>query len=163
MYNNIGDNMKKSAGILVYKKDNNKVKVFLSHLGGPYWENKKVHCWSIPKGEQEEKEEIIETAKREFKEETSLEVNTELKLLGSTKVSSNKLVTIFYTSQELDAASAKSNYFELEWPPHSGIINKYPEMDKAEWIDLNDAKELILENQIYFLEKLESILKEDML
>ncbi len=151
--------MKRSAGILVYKKEDNKIKVFLSHMGGPYWENKKLHCWSIPKGEQDKNEDILETAKREFQEETGLEVTEELTFLGSTKVSNNKLVTIFYTSQDLDESKTKSNYFELEWPPHSGNINKYPEMDKSEWIELEEAKDLILENQLFFIDKLENIIK----
>ncbi len=158
MYNDIGDNMKKSAGILVYKKDNNKTYVFLSHPGGPYWENKSTHCWSIPKVEQNEEEDLLETAIREFKEETNLDITSELAFLGTKKVNNNKLVTVFYTNQDLDETKAKSNYFELEWPPKSGIINKYPEMDKSAWIELEKAKELIFENQLYFLEKLEEIL-----
>ncbi len=160
MYNEYGDNMKKSSGILVYKVEDNKVKVLLSHPGGPYWEKKTTHCWSIPKGEQDNNEDIIETAKREFTEETNLVVTNELSFLGTTKVSNNKLVTIFYTEEDLDISNAKSNYFELEWPPKSGIINKYPEMDKTEWIELEEAKELIFDNQLFFINKLESILKE---
>ncbi len=158
MYNKNGDSMKKSAGILVYKIENNKVYVFLSHPGGPYWHNKKTKCWSIPKGEQDEKEDILITAKREFKEETNLEIINELNYLGSKKVSNNKLVTIFYTKQDLDEKNTKSNYFELEWPPKSGIINKYPEMEESKWIELEEAKELIFDNQLYFLEKLEEVL-----
>lgn len=161
MYNEDGDNMKKSSGILVYKIDNDKIKVLLSHPGGPYWENKKTHCWSIPKGEQDNKESLLETALREFREETNLEVTNDLKLLGSTKVSNNKLVTIFYTEEDLDTSKAKSNNFELEWPPNSGIIKEFPEMDKTEWIDLEEAKELIFDNQLFFINKLESILKKE--
>lgn len=112
----------------------------------------------MPGGFKEDFETYEECVEREFKEETNLDIVNELTFLGTKKVNNNKLVTIFYTTQDLDETKAQSNYFELEWPPKSGIINKYPEMDKSKWIELEEAKELIFENQLYFLEKLEEIL-----
>ncbi len=147
--------MKRSAGILVYKKDKDLYQVFLAHMGGPYWQNINIGAWSIPKGEYKKGEKAIECAKREFEEETGLQITSDLQFLGSKKVSHKKLVTIFTCSQELDNSKFKSNFFEKEFPPGSHNIQKFPEMDKAEWIPLEEAKKIILPNQLPFLLKLE--------
>lgn len=147
--------MKKSAGILVYKKDNNIIKVLLCHFGGPYWENADIGGWSIPKGESLKEESIIETAKREFNEETNLELVSSVEYLGSKKVSKRKLAIIFYTKYDFDLSNCKSNTFTIEHPRGSGSIKEYPEMDKFEWLDINTAKKKIIKNQLFFLNKLE--------
>lgn len=147
--------MKKSAGILVYKKDNNIIKVLLCHFGGPYWENADIGGWSIPKGERLKEESIIETAKREFNEETNLELVSSVEYLGSKKVSKRKLAIIFYTKYDFDLSNCKSNTFTIEHPRGSGSIKEYPEMDKFEWLDINTAKKKIIKNQVFFLNKLE--------
>lgn len=151
--------MKRSAGILVYKLTDNKLKVFLAHMGGPFWENTNEGSWSIPKGEYQKGENARECAVREFEEETGLKIDNSIFFLGSVKVSNNKLVTIFYVEQELDNSQFKSNTFTMEYPKGSGVIQEFTEMDKAEWFDIFEAKKLILPNQIIFLNKLEEHIK----
>lgn len=146
--------MKKSAGILLFKNEEEKIKVLLCHPGGPYWENTHLHSWGIPKGELDNNEKVKEAAIREFKEETNLDIKEDIDFLYSKKVSNNKLVTIFYKEQDLDLANCKSNTFSLEWPKGSNIINEYPENDKYEWIEINNAYELIFKQQTIFLDKL---------
>ena len=150
--------LKKSAGILVYKIENNIPKVLLCHFGGPFWEGINEGGWSIPKGELSEGEDIYSAAKREFKEETNLSIDEELKYLGSKKVSHRKLVIIFYTLKDFDLSKCKSNTFKLEYPSGSGKYCDFPEMDKYEWMDISKAKEMIIANQLYFIYKLEDIL-----
>lgn len=148
--------MKRSAGILVYKKENNKIKVLLCHPGGPYWEDTHFHSWGIPKGEVDDGEKIIDTAIREFNEETNLSIDKDkIEFLASKKVSNNKLITIFYKESDFDLCKCKSNTFSLEWPKGSGVINEYPENDKFEWIDIEEAKELVFVQQVSILNKLE--------
>lgn len=150
-----GSMLKRSAGILVYKIENGKIKVLLGHMGGPYWENIDNGGWSIPKGEFKN-ELAISAAIREFSEETGFTIDREnLNYLSSKKVSTHKLIVMFYKEGDYEPSKATSNTFELEWPACSGIINEFPEIDKVAWIDLDVAKEKILKNQIYFLTKLE--------
>lgn len=146
--------MKKSAGIIFFKRENNKIKVLLCHPGGPYWENTHFHSWGIPKGELEKKEKVKDAAMREVKEETNLDVKGEISFLYSKKLSNNKLVTIFYKEDDFDLSKCKSNTFELEWPKESKKINKYPENDKFRWIDIDEAYDLIFPKQQIFLDKL---------
>lgn len=152
--------LKKSAGILVYKFDNNILKVLLCHFGGPYWKGIDKGAWAIPKGELSRGESIISAAKREFKEETNLEINDELKYLGSRKVSHKKLAIIFYLEKDYNISKCKSNTFKLEYPKDSGKICDFPEMDKYEWMEISKAKEMILDNQLYFLNKLEEVVSD---
>ena len=147
--------MKKSSGILAYKIEDNIIKVLLCHFGGPYWENTDVGAWSIPKGLVEKKEKIIEAAKREFKEETNLNLKTNIEFLASKKISNKKLVIIFYTNSDFDLSNCQSNTFELEHPEGSGIIQTFPEMDKYEWMPMDKAKGKIIPNQLFFLNQLE--------
>lgn len=146
--------MKKSAGILFFKREEETIKVLLCHPGGPYWEGTHLHSWGIPKGELDKKEKVKEAAIREFKEETNLKVEGEITFLYTKKVSNNKLVTIFYKEQDLDLSNCKSNTFSLEWPRGSNIINEYPENDKFEWIEIEEAYNLIFKQQKVFLDKL---------
>lgn len=151
--------MKHSAGILVYKIEDNQCKVLLCHMGGPYWQNIDKGAWSIPKGEFKE-EKAMDAALREFQEETGFHTNKKkLTFLGSKKQANNKLVTVFTTNDDFDATKATSNTFLKEWPKGSGNIQEFPEMDKAEWIDVAEAKQKILKGQVYFLSKLEEKLE----
>lgn len=151
--------MKKSAGILVYKKEENQVKVLLCHMGGPFWQGIDIGGWSIPKGEIKN-EKSIDTAIREFNEETGFTIEkTSLKFLGSKKQLSRKLNIIFYATNDYDVTKATSNTFKREYPKGSGIICEFSEMDCADWIELELAKEKILKGQRYFLEKLEKMLE----
>lgn len=148
--------MKRSAGILVYKKENDCLKVLLCHPGGPYWQGTNLHSWGIPKGEVEDDENLKATAIREFKEETNLEIDEDgLDYLASKKVSNNKLVIIFCKKEDFDLNKCKSNTFQLEWPKNSGTLKEFPENDKYEWLDIKDAYDLIFKQQVFFLERLE--------
>ncbi len=150
--------MKRSAGILVYRMKNNQIEVFLEHMGGPYWQKIDEGAWSIPKGEYTE-EQALEAAVREFKEETGFELEKEnLDFLSSIKQDSQKLVTVFVTCHDFDETAVESNMFELEWPPKTGRKVSFPEMDRAEWFSLEEAKKKILKGQIPFIEKLEEYL-----
>ena len=152
--------MKRSAGILLYKKENDNIKVLLCHPGGPYWQNTHLHSWGIPKGELDKNEKVLAAALREFKEETNLEIkNIKLEYLYSKKVSNNKLVIIFTKEQDIDLSNCKSNTFLLEWPKGSNKINEFPENDKFEWLDLEEAYNLIFKQQIIFLDKLKEKIK----
>ena len=153
-----GDNMKRSAGVLVYKKEDNIIKILLCHFGGSYWEGIDIGGWSLSKGEKEDKEDIISAAKREFTEETNLNITTPVKYLGSHKVSRKKLAIMFYTECDFDLSNCKSNTFELDY---HGKRQSFPEMDKYEWMSIDDAKKKIYKNQLYFINKLEDILKKD--
>ena len=153
--------MKKSAGILIYKYEQDKIKVLLCHPGGPYWEGTHLHSWGIPKGELDEKEKVKDAAIREVKEETNLEIDGDIGFLYSKKVSNQKLVTIFIKEKDFDLSNCKSNTFELEWPKNSKQINTYPENDKFEWIELEKAYELIFPKQQIFLDKLKARLNNE--
>lgn len=147
--------MKRSAGILLYKKENDDIKVLLCHPGGPYWKNTNLHSWGIPKGELDKDEKVLEAALREFKEETNLDIDSNnINYLYSKKVSNNKLIIIFTKEEDADLSNCKSNTFPLEWPKGSGIINDYPENDKYEWINIEEAYDLIFKQQIIFLDRL---------
>lgn len=153
--------MKRSAGILVYHYEKNKLKVLLCHMGGPYWKDVDNGGWSIPKGEIG-KEKTMEAALREFKEETGfIAPKDKLEFLGSKKQSSHKLVIIFSANYDFDASKAISNTFKKEWPKGSRIIKEFPEMDQAKWLDIEIAKEKILKGQRYFLEKLETKMNQE--
>lgn len=145
----------KSAGILAYRKKGKDYEVFLVHPGGPYWENKEINAWSIPKGEFDEDEDPFFAAKREFKEETSFDISGKFTELKPVKQPGRKVVYTWAIEAELNASKIKSNTFELEWPPKSGKMKEFPEVDKAAWYPFKLAKEKILKGQIPILEQLE--------
>lgn len=147
--------MKRSAGILIYKIEENDIKVLLCHFGGPYWENTDIGGWSLSKGEVSKGEMVLETAKRELLEETNLILTAPINYLGTKKISRKKLVIMFYANSDFELSNCKSNTFELEFPKGSGNIQLFPEMDKYEWMSINEAREKIIKNQLYFLNKLE--------
>lgn len=151
--------MRRSAGVLVYKIENDIIKILLCHFGGPYWEGVDAGGWSLSKGEVNKNERAIDTAKREFKEETNLDLNSAIDYLGTKKVSRKKLAIMFYTNADFDLGRCKSNTFELENPKGSGNVCEYPEMDKYEWMSIDEAREKIIKNQLYFLNKLEEKIK----
>lgn len=145
--------MKRSAGVIPYKIENNELKVFLEHPGGPFWEG--IDKWSMSKGEYK-KEKAIDAAIREFNEESGFLLNKEeLIFIGGNKQKSGKLVNCFIINVDLDPVFMKSNTFKKEWPLGSGIIKEFPEMDKACWFEINEARQKIFNGQIIFLNKLE--------
>ncbi|HLB66023.1 MAG TPA: NUDIX domain-containing protein [Candidatus Saccharimonadales bacterium] len=131
---------KQSAGILVYRKKNDTVEVFLVHPGGPFWKNKDDYAWSIPKGMYEENEDAFNAAKREFTEETGQTApEGEYSELGTVKLASGKEVAAWAVESDLGNVQIKSNTFSLEWPPKSGKQQEFPEVDRARWFDLSAA------------------------
>lgn len=149
---------KHSAGILLFRFRNEKLEVMLVHPGGPFWAKKDNGAWSIPKGLFEENEKPMDAAKREFKEETGFEVDGEFIELGELKQPSKKIVRAWALEKDLDEAKVMSNTFTLEWPRNSGRVQEYPEIDKAGWFDIEQAKKKILKGQIGFIDKLVEII-----
>lgn len=149
---------KKSAGLLMYHWKGQELQVLLVHSGGPYWSNKDKGAWSIPKGEFFTDENSLEVAKREFTEETGFLVSGEFKELSSVKQKSGKVVYAWAVEGSIDASKIVSNTFQIEWPPISGQKQIFPEVDKAQWFSLEEAKEKINGGQIALLDELKSIL-----
>ncbi len=150
--------MAKSAGILMYRHDEGNVRVLLVHPGGPFWQNKDQGAWSIPKGLIEEGEDAATAARREFSEELGSPAEGPLQPLGTIRQSGGKLVEAFGLEGDLDVGSITSGLFALEWPPHSGQIREFPEVDRAEWFTLQEARSKMLAGQHPFLDRLEAML-----
>ena len=146
--------MKKSAGILLFRRREAQIEGLLVHPGGPYWENKEDAAWSIPKGEFEE-EAPLDAAKREFREETGFAPEGNFIELAPIKLPSGKLVFAWALEGDFDASQLKSNTFSMEWPKGSGQMKDFPEVDRAAWFTLDMAREKILKGQIALLDQLE--------
>lgn len=146
--------MKTSAGILPYRFTNKVLEVFLVHPGGPFWIKKDKGAWSIPKGEFTEDEDPLKAAQREFKEETGIEVSGNFIALTPVKLKSGKLVHAWALEKDADHTGITSNHFSLEWPPKSGKMIEVPEVDKAGWFTIKDAKEKINPGQLPLLDEL---------
>jgi predicted NUDIX family NTP pyrophosphohydrolase len=144
-----------SAGILLYRLRPAGPEVLLGHMGGPFWAKKDDGGWSIPKGEHGPDEEPIAVARREFEEELGSPVPAdELVPLGELRVTSGKRLTVWAAEGDLDAAAARSNTFELEWPPRSGRLQEFPEIDRAAWFALDAARSKLVAGQVPFLDRL---------
>ncbi len=151
---------RQSAGILVYRLKNKGPEVFLCHPGGPFYKNKDMGVWSIPKGEFDNEEEPLVAAKREFKEETGQEVKGNFIALKPVKYKNGKIVYAWAVEGEIDTGSIQSNLFQLEWPPKSGKYIDVPEVDKGEWFSIEMAKQKILPALSPFLnDLLEKVIK----
>jgi predicted NUDIX family NTP pyrophosphohydrolase len=151
---------KLSAGILAYKvSSKGELKVFLVHPGGPFWKNKDAGAWSIPKGEYAQGEDALLAAKREFTEETGNELHEgEYLPMQPVKIKSGKVITAWATKAALDIAFIKSNDFEMEWPPRSGKMQPFPEVDKAGWFTIDEARVKINAAQVAFLDQLKAVI-----
>jgi len=145
--------MKQSAGILLYKFIDKTVYFLLVHPGGPFWKNKDLESWSIPKGEFIEGEDPLVAAQREFKEETGfeLEADDDYIALEYVKLKSGKTIFTWALEFDIDVTLVKSNEFEMEWPPKSGTLQSFPEIDKAEWFQTADALKKINPAQADFI------------
>lgn len=152
-----------SAGLLLYRRrvGAGEVEVFLVHPGGPFWEDRDLGAWSVPKGEYDPaREDALEAAQREFFEETGFAApDGEFTPLRTVKQPGGKVVSAWMAEGDCDAASARSNTFRMEWPPRSGKWRTYPEVDRAGWFDLATAREKILRGQVGFLDELEDALE----
>jgi predicted NUDIX family NTP pyrophosphohydrolase len=151
---------KKSAGLLIYRRRQSGLEVFLVHPGGPFWARKDEGAWSIPKGEYALGEDPLETARREFQEETGFEAGGDFIPLTPRKQPSGKVISAWALEGDCDASLIKSNTFSMEWPPHSGKQQEFPEVDRAGWFTVQKAKEKILKGQVPFLDELNEILRE---
>jgi predicted NUDIX family NTP pyrophosphohydrolase len=145
---------KQSAGILLYRVASGCVEVFLVHPGGPFWAKKDDGAWSIPKGEFADGEEPLEAAKREFTEETSFPIEGIFKPLNPVTQSGGKTVYAWAVQGDIDAGAVRSNTFSMEWPKGSAKTKSFPEIDRADWFDLDTAKVKILKGQLGLLEQL---------
>jgi len=149
---------KKSAGLLLYRIKNNLVEILLVHPGGPFWQKKDIGSWSIPKGEVEEGEELLKAAFRETQEEMGLKLEENQPLpLNPVKQKSGKIIYAFALQADVKIDNIKSNLFEMEWPPRSGKKQSFPEVDKAQWFSIEEAKMKIVRGQIAIIEQLEQI------
>jgi predicted NUDIX family NTP pyrophosphohydrolase len=148
---------KRSAGLMVYRRGD-EVDVFLVHPGGPFWVKKDEGSWSIPKGEYEEGEESLDVARREFLEETGFEVNGDFVEVGQIKQAGGKVVMAWAVEGDFDPALLRSNTFEMEWPPRSGRMQKFPEVDRGEWFSVDAARVKILKSQEPLLDMLLAVL-----
>jgi predicted NUDIX family NTP pyrophosphohydrolase len=144
-----------SAGILLYRHHpSGELQVLLIHMGGPYWLRKDAGAWSIPKGEYLSDEEPLQAAQREFEEETGMKVAGPFLALEPVRQHNGKQVMAWAAQGDFDTAMLRSNLFTLEWPPHSGKMQPFPEADRAEWFSLADARDRMIAGQAPLLEQL---------
>ena len=145
---------KQSAGILLYRNINNQLQVFLVHPGGPFFKNKDAGAWSIPKGEFLDDEDPMLAAKREFLEETGQAVDGEFIKLSPIKLKSGKTVHAWAVERDIDHDKIVSNVFEIEWPPRSGKMASFPEVDRAGWFNVDEAIVKVNVAQVKLIEEL---------
>lgn len=146
---------KRSAGLLLYRRTEDGVEVLLGHMGGPFFAQKDAGAWSVPKGEYEPDEPAWEAARREFQEELGLAPpDGEAVPLGEVRQSNGKLVTAWAIEADLDPATVVPGTFRMEWPPRSGQVQEFPELDRVEWLDLERARAVIVKAQAAFLDRL---------
>jgi len=146
--------MKISSGILMY--NNKKGKYLLVRPGGPFYKNKNIGIWTIPKGIINKGEDEISAAKREFKEETGHEINGALTYLGEIRLRKSKKIIVFSTEGFIEADKIVSNTFKMEYPKNSGEYHSFPEIEKGDWFSFEEAKKIINPKLLFFLEKLEA-------
>lgn len=142
----------------MYRFREERLEVFLVHPGGPFWAKKDDGAWSIPKGEFEESENPLKAAKREFFEETGLRVEQVLHELAPLQQPSGKVVHAWLAPGDCDPQAIKSNTFSIEWPPRSGNQAEFPEVDRAGWFTVPEARTKLLRGQVPFLDQLSTIL-----
>lgn len=150
-----------SAGILMFRRRAGAVEVLLVHPGGPFWRGKDQGAWSIPKGLAAEGETAEATARREFAEELGRAAEGRLRPLGAVRQKGGKTVEAFALEGDLDPTSIVSNSFEMEWPPRSGRMATFPEVDRAAWFTLDEARVKILAGQAPLIDRLEALLAGD--
>jgi predicted NUDIX family NTP pyrophosphohydrolase len=151
---------KGGAGLIMYRRQGGIIQVFLVHPGGPFWAGKDSGAWSIPKGLIDPDEEPVAAALREFEEETGFKVTGHLIPLTPVKMKSGKVIQAWAVEGDCDPSALRSNTFSMEWPPHSGRLQEFPEVDRAAWFDMKEAKEKINQGQVGFLDELRLALGE---
>lgn len=151
----------RSAGILLYRWREDRVEVLLGHPGGPYWARKDEGAWMVPKGALEPGEASVDAARREFSEEVGPMPDGIPVPLITVRQNGGKVVEVFALQGDFDPAAMVSSEFELEWPPRSGKMQRFPELDRVAWLDLVEADRLILKSQQPVLAALSALLKTD--
>jgi predicted NUDIX family NTP pyrophosphohydrolase len=146
-----------SAGLLLFRRADESIEVFLVHPGGPFWEKKDLGAWSIPKGEYEPDEDPLTAARRELEEETGFTVEGPFLPLAPVRQAGGKIVSAWAVESDCDASAIRSNTFKTQWPPKSGKWQQFPEVDRAEWFTLPAAREKILAGQVPLLDELEEM------
>lgn len=146
--------MRKSAGILLYRKQNNAIEIFLVHPGGPFWVAKDIGAWSVTKGEFTDEEQPLTAAIREFKEETGALLSGDFIELTPVKQKGGKIVYAWALEGNIDADTITCNTFKMQWPPKSGQWKSFPEVDKAAWFGIEEAKQKINPSQVAFINEL---------
>jgi predicted NUDIX family NTP pyrophosphohydrolase len=149
---------KQSAGILLYRNPGSSLEVFLVHPGGPFFKNKDLGSWSIPKGEFLDDEEPLSAARREFKEETGFTIDGEFLKLKPVKLKSGKTIYAWALQGDVDAAKIVSNTFQIQWPPSSGQMKAFAEIDRADWFLINEAQAKINPAQFPLIQELQTLL-----
>ena len=146
-----------SAGLLLYRHSR-APEVLLGHPGGPFWSKKDDGAWTIPKGLISPGETPLAAARREFAEETGYRPRGKALALGEARQPGGKLVHVWAVEDDWDAAKLRSNSFEMKWPPKSGRRQEFPELDRAAWFTLGEARTKILKGQAVFLDRLEAVI-----
>jgi predicted NUDIX family NTP pyrophosphohydrolase len=155
-----GKPVRRSAGIVLFRRTAGVPEVLLGHMGGPFWRRKDAGAWSIPKGGYDDDEDALLAARREYAEEIGSPVpDGELIPLGTVLQSNGKLVVAWAVEGDLDPADARSNTFELEWPPGSGRRQEYPELDRVAWFALAEAKAKAVTAQAVLFDRLSEALR----
>ncbi|HYB24872.1 MAG TPA: NUDIX domain-containing protein [Solirubrobacteraceae bacterium] len=150
---------RRSAGLLLHRQRQGRVQVLLVHMGGPFWAGRDAGAWSLPKGEHAETEDALAAARREFVEETGLQVPPGVPVeLGELRQSSGKLVRAWALQADVDVGEITSNTFTMEWPRGSGRVGEFPEVDRAQWFDTEDARQKLVKGQVPFLDALQRVL-----
>jgi predicted NUDIX family NTP pyrophosphohydrolase len=149
---------KLSAGILLYRRRAGTLEVFLVHPGGPFWTRKDDGAWSVPKGEYRADEEPLDAARREFREETGFPADGRFMALPAVVQPSGKRVLVWALEGDLEPEQLRSNSFEMEWPPHSGQRQQFPEVDRGAWFTLEAARRKLQAAQAPLLEALARVL-----
>jgi len=149
---------KTSAGLLMYRRRGKALEVLLAHPGGPFWAKKDMGAWTIPKGELSPGEDAIAAAQREFEEETGLRLEGPFTPLTPIKQAGGKIVQAWAVEGDCDPSAIKSNTFAMEWPPKSGRQQEFPEIDRAAWFRLDEAREKILKGQMGLVDELSHLI-----
>jgi predicted NUDIX family NTP pyrophosphohydrolase len=148
----------RSAGLLMFRRRGATVEVLLAHPGGPFWSRRDAASWTLPKGEIDEGEDPLAAARREFEEETGFASVPPFLPLGELKQKSGKRITAWAFEGDADPQQLVSNPFEMEWPPRSGRMQSFPEIDRVGWFGLEEARARLLAGQAPFIDALESLL-----
>jgi predicted NUDIX family NTP pyrophosphohydrolase len=140
--------------MLPYRRREGRLEVFLVHPGGPFWAKKDKAAWSVAKGEVDQDEDLFDAAHREFAEETGITLAGTFLPLTPVRQASGKLVQVWAIEADIDPSAIRSNSFQLEWPPRSGQVRGFPEIDRAAWFDLAEARSKVHKGQVALLSEL---------